>query len=260
MIGRNRDGEAREGDGREGDGLQEPVTITDKRRIDPETGQVRETAPGPSGGGEAHHAEPGPGGEGLADPEAAGKGDVVDGEVVEDGAEQAEGGDPVQQELLERTADLQRLSAEYANYRRRVERDRQSVVDAAKAAVAGELLGVLDDLDRARSHGDLDGPLKSVADKLATALTNQGLTAFGAVGDPFDPSVHEAVSHEGSGGEPVVAVVMRHGYRFGERVLRPAMVGVTEDAVAAGPDGTDGAEPSGTTVPGPGAGPAPAQD
>ncbi|APE37616.1 nucleotide exchange factor GrpE [Nocardia mangyaensis] len=136
---------------------------------------------------------------------------------------------PVSDELAERTADLQRLTAEYANYRRRVERDRQANIDAAKAAVVTELLGVLDDLDRARAHGDLEtGPLRSVADKLETALTKQGLVEFGAVGDPFDPTLHEAVQHEGSGAEPVLGVVMRKGYRFGDRVLRHAMVGVTD--------------------------------
>lgn len=225
---------------------QEPVTITDKRRIDPATGEPRPstgfaggrppgTEPGP------HDAEPSLAEEAGVDGVAGLDGEVLDAEVSEEGAESP---DPVAQELLERTADLQRLSAEYANYRRRVERDRQSVVDAAKAAVVGDLLGVLDDLERARSHGDLEGPLKSVADKLSAALTNQGLTAFGAVGDAFDPAVHEAVSHEGDGGEPVVGLVMRQGYRFGERVLRPAMVGVTD---APQQDG-----PSDPTVPGPG--------
>ena len=85
--------------------------------------------------------------------------------------------------MAERTADLQRVHAEYANYRRRVERDRQADIDAAKASVVGELLGVLDDLDRARAHGDLEsGPLSAVADKLETALTKQGLVAFGSDG------------------------------------------------------------------------------
>lgn len=147
--------------------------------------------------------------------------------VPAEGTEETEA--PVSDELAERTADLQRLTAEYANYRRRVERDRQANIDAAKAAVVTELLGVLDDLDRARAHGDLEtGPLKSVADKLETALTKQGLVEFGAVGDPFDPTLHEAVQHEGSGAEPVLGVVMRKGYRFGDRVLRHAMVGVTD--------------------------------
>jgi molecular chaperone GrpE len=113
-----------------------------------------------------------------------------------------------------------------------VERDRKTAIDTAKAAVATDLLGVLDDLDRARAHGDLEsGPLKSVADKLADALRKQGLEEFGAEGEPFDPTLHEAVQHEGEGHDPVIGVVMRKGYRFGDRVLRHALVGVT-DAVA----------------------------
>ncbi|CAM3950180.1 nucleotide exchange factor GrpE [Smaragdicoccus niigatensis] len=131
--------------------------------------------------------------------------------------------------LAERTADLQRVTAEYANYRRRVERDRQAVVDAAKASVVMDLLVVLDDLDRARTHGDLEtGPLKSVADKLVVALTKVGLQSFGTEGDPFEPALHEAVQHEGDGSNPVVGLVMRKGYRLGERVLRHALVGVVD--------------------------------
>ncbi|WP_280501929.1 nucleotide exchange factor GrpE [Nocardia farcinica] len=135
----------------------------------------------------------------------------------------------VANQLAERTADLQRLTAEYANYRRRVDRDRKAAVDAAKAAVVTELLGVLDDLDRARAHGDLEtGPLKAVADKLADALRKQGLEEFGQEGDAFDPTLHEAVQHEGSGNDPVLGTVMRKGYRLGDRVLRHALVGVTD--------------------------------
>lgn len=209
---------------------REPVTITDRRRIDPVTGQARVVEPAadvdpdephPAGvdgtTAEPHDAEP------SAAEEAAVLGEVLDAEAVEEEL------DPVVAELVERTSDLQRVSAEYANYRRRVDRDRQSVVDGAKAQVAVALLGVLDDLDRARSHGDLEGPLKGVADKLVDALTSQGLVSFGAVGDAFDPARHEAVSHSGDGGAPVLEMVMRQGYRFGERVLRPAMVAVTED-------------------------------
>ncbi|GAB3212270.1 nucleotide exchange factor GrpE [Nocardia tengchongensis] len=157
--------------------------------------------------------------------------------------------DAITAELAERTSDLQRLTAEYANYRRRVERDRKVTIDTAKAAVVSELLPVLDDLDRARAHGDLDnGPLKSVADKLVTALQKQGLEEFGSEGEPFDPTLHEAVQHEGSGADPVLGMVMRKGYRFGDRVLRHALVGVTDgvaDLAAAQPDsqnaGTDAA-------------------
>src|SRR5690606_158684 len=113
--------------------------------------------------------------------------------------------------------------------RGQVDADRKAAVDAAKAAVVTELLGVLDDLDRARAHGDLEsGPLKSVADKLVDALRKQGLEEFGTEGDAFDPTLHEAVQHEGSGNDPVLGTVMRKGYRFGERVLRHALVGVTD--------------------------------
>ena len=89
---------------------------------------------------------------------------------------------------------------------------------------------MLDDLDRARAHGDLEtGPLKAVADKLAGVLEGLGLTAFATEGDPFDPELHEAVQHEGDGSNPVLGTVMRQGYRLGEQVLRHAMVGVVDE-------------------------------
>lgn len=183
---------------------QEPITIVDNRKIDPETGELREPA---ADGATAAAAGPAP--------------------EIGDGAEAL--ADTISLELAERTADLQRLTAEYANYRRRVDRDRKAAIDGAKAAVVTELLGVLDDLDRARAHGDLEsGPLKGVADKLVAALQKQGLEEFGSAGEPFDPTLHEAVQHEGSGHDPVLGVVMRKGYRFGDRVLRHALVGVTD--------------------------------
>ncbi|WP_405160139.1 nucleotide exchange factor GrpE [Nocardia sp. NBC_01499] len=190
---------------------QEPITFVDNRKIDPETGEIREPAAAETAAGSGQDA----------------------GNGTESGIGAAQGAEPladaIGKELAERTADLQRLTAEYANYRRRVERDRKSAIDTAKSAVVTELLGVLDDLDRARAHGDLDtGPLKSVADKLATALHKQGLEEFGSAGEPFDPTLHEAVQHEGSGLDPVIGIVMRKGYRFGDRVLRHALVGVTD--------------------------------
>lgn len=95
--------------------------------------------------------------------------------------------------------------------------------------MVSQLLPVIDDLDRARSHGDLEsGPLKSVADKLAAALNSLGLVEFGTEGEAFDPSLHEAVQHEGDGSNPVIGHVMRKGYKLGELVLRPAMVGVVD--------------------------------
>jgi molecular chaperone GrpE len=151
----------------------------------------------------------------------------------------------LQGQLDERTADLQRISAEYSNYRRRVERDRQLVMAMAKAQVAGELLPVLDDIERAQQHGDLSGAFKAVADKLVAALQAQGLEPFGAIGDGFDPDVHEAVQHSTSSDvhKPTVTAVLRLGYRFSERVLRPAMVGVTDAAVEPVP--SVGADPFG---------------
>ena len=137
-------------------------------------------------------------------------------------------------EVAERTADLQRLSAEYANYRRRVDRDRETVLVTTRAQFVGELLTVLDDVERAGAHGDLTGPFKSVADKLVSVVQKLGLEPFGTEGEPFDPSVHEAVQHETADVTgptvTVLSAVLRRGYRIGDRVLRPAMVAVTERA------------------------------
>jgi molecular chaperone GrpE len=182
----------------------EQVTVTDKRRIDPETGQVRHVASGAAPTGAAPEASEAPAGPGAASAD----------------------------KVAELTADLQRVQADYANYRKRALRDQEAIAERAKATVVSQLLGVLDDLDRARSHGDLEsGPLKLVADKLLSALTGLGLTAFGAEGDDFDPVLHEAVQHEGDGSEgskPVIGTVMRHGYKLGDQVLRHALVGVVD--------------------------------
>ncbi len=132
--------------------------------------------------------------------------------------------------LDERTADLQRLQAEYANYRKRAERDRLQAGDAAVARVLVDLLPVIDDLERAKEHGDLGGPLKAVADKLDGVTAKLGLTAFGQVGDPFDPARHEAVLHDESSEVtvPTCTTVMRPGYTVHDRLLRAAMVGVSD--------------------------------
>ena len=146
------------------------------------------------------------------------------------GVTAAEGAaDPVaaiQRELDERTEDLQRLSAEFANYRRRVDRDREAERVQAKAKLAGELLVLADDLDRAEEHGDLaDGtPLKAFADKFRGVLTAQGVEEFGAAGEEFDPDIHEAVQDLSEGDDKVLANVLRKGYRINDRVIRTAMV------------------------------------
>lgn len=161
--------------------------------------------------------------------------ETVEAEVVNDGTAADDGGeeliestsatDELQAQLDERTADLQRVSAEFANYRRRVERDRQAMIDQAKGTVLVELIPLVDDLDRARDHGDLEeGPLKVFSDKLRALLTSQKVEAFGEEGDPFDPALHEAVQDESEGSEPVLGTVLRKGYRHGDRTLRTAMV------------------------------------
>lgn len=178
----------------------EPVTVTDKRRIDPDTGEVREQATGPARSGPA--------------PEAGGS----------------------SEEVTELKSTLQRVKAEYDNYRKRTLRDQTVIAERSKATVLTELLPVLDDLDRARSHGDLEsGPFKAVADKLASILDGLGLSAFGDEGEDFDPELHEAVQHEGDGTHPVVGTVMRRGYKVGDFVLRHAMVGVVDTV----PDSAD---------------------
>ena len=175
----------------------------------------------------------------AAEPEAeTSASEVVEAEVV---AETEPAGQPAEQDqdaelatvrgqLDERTRDLQRITAEYANYRKRVERDRTQSADQATGNVLQALIPVLDDLDRARDHGDLVGPFATVAEQLVTALSKFGLTPFGAKGDKFDPTRHEAVAHSLSTEvtEPTCVDVMRRGYLLGERLLRPAMVAVAD--------------------------------
>ena len=200
---------------------QQRVVVNDRRRIDPDTGAVRAQSTTGAGSKPAPGAPAGPpSGAGAAQAGAPAAGAAASAQEVE----------VAKRELAERTADLQRVTAEYANYRKRVDRDREAVVAIAKASVVAELLGVLDDLDRAEAHGDLTGAFRSVADKVTAALQKAGLKAFGHEGDPFDPSRHEAVQHSTSPdvAGPTVTAVLRRGYLFGERVLRPAMVAVTD--------------------------------
>ena len=146
--------------------------------------------------------------------------------------------DKIRTELAERTADLQRLQAEYANYRKRVDRDRAAVREHAVAGALTELLPVLDAIGQAREHGELSGGFKSVADSLQAALTKLGLVSYGQRGDIFDPKIHEALTHSYSPDitEDTCVEVLQPGYRVGERILRPARVAVAEPAT--GPDGS----------------------
>ena len=139
-----------------------------------------------------------------------------------------------QAEAAERLDDLKRLQAEYVNYRRRVERDRDAARESGVASVLLELLPVLDDIGRARDHGDLNGGFRSVAETLEATVTKLGLERYGEPGDPFDPKVHEALMHEYSDevDVPTCMQILMPGYRYGSRILRPARVAVAEPTEA----------------------------
>ena len=130
------------------------------------------------------------------------------------------------------TSDLQRLQAEYANYRKRVERDRSLAHEMAIGAVLTELLALLDDVDRAESHGELMGGFKAVADQLNTIVSRIGLEKYGVEGEVFDPQIHEALMHDTSAdvAVPTASKILQPGYKYKERVLRPARVSVTDPA------------------------------
>jgi molecular chaperone GrpE len=194
----------------------EPV-IRDKRRIDPETGQVRQPAP------DADEAT-----DAAADAAAASAPADADEDVltVDDilNAAQAE----VQEPTDEHLADLKRVTAEYANYRKRTEANREVERERAVGAAVAVLLPVLDDLDRAEKHGDLEGdaPFATIAAKLRTAVEKLGLTPFGEAGEPFDPQRHEAIFQQPSDEVEVdtVADVVETGYTLGGTLLRAAKV------------------------------------
>jgi molecular chaperone GrpE len=207
------------------------VVIRDKRRIDPNSGTVRVPA------GDQ------PAGTTPADPSPADRssdGTVREEQMSEHETPVAEEPAPtpsaptadgdVEKQLAERTEDLQRVTAEYANYRRRVDRDRSLVVDQAAERFALQLFPIVDDIERARDHGDLTGAFKVVADRVLGLLDGLGVTAFGVAGDPFDPALHEAVIHDTSSdvSVPTATTVLRPGFRRGDRVLRTAMVAVSD--------------------------------
>jgi len=182
-------------------------TIRDRRRIDPVTGQPRTPSAGPVPGESPVGADP-----------------IATAKAVE-----------LEEMVAERTADLQRLQAEYANYKKRVDRDRGLARAGGVEAVVLDLLPVLDSIEAAREHDELVGGFKLVADELEKLTAKYGLEVYGEVGDVFDPQVHEALMHMPYPGEEeitetVVSAVMQKGVKLNDRVLRPARVGVADPA------------------------------
>lgn len=185
----------------------EGIKVTDKRRIDPETGEVRKPQPD------------------TQFVEAA--------EAIEDEVEAQAG---IDARISELTDDLQRLTAEYANYRKRVDRDREAVGELAVVSVLAQLLPLIDDVERAREHDELTGAFKSVGEGLEGIATKLGMEKFGAEGDAFDPMEHEALTHTEAAEDadpravdgPIVGQVFAPGYRYKGRIVRPARVGVIE--------------------------------
>ena len=170
----------------------EGVKISDKRRIDPQTGQLRDESAAEQNSGETSSETP--------------------------------------DKVSELTADLQRITAEYANYRKRVDRDRELIRDMSTSVALEQLIPILDDISRAREHGDLTGTFSTVADALSTVTKRLGLVEFGKVDEDFDPSIHEALStmEDDSVDSQKVGTVAQVGYKVGERILRPARVVVKQ--------------------------------
>ncbi len=209
--------------------------IRDRRRIDPVTGKVREPAhDGPEQAAAAREK-----GRHVPRHAAAPEDAATAAQLAELTSQLGE----LSAQLNERTADVQRVQAEYANYRKRVERDRVAVREQALANVIVELLPILDNIGRAREHGELSGGFKSVAESIESAAAKLGLVRYGEHGEPFDPKVHEALMHSYSSevGEPTCVQILQPGYKVGGRILRPARVAV--------------AEPGGDYGPGPAGGP-----
>jgi len=156
----------------------------------------------------------------------------ADVDAVEEGAGAIDPLTDAQQQLAERTADLQRLQAEFLNYKRRVDRDRDLVRENAVFTVLTPMLDVLDSIDRAREAGELDGGFKGVAEQLERVVAGLGLVRFGEPGDPFDPMLHEALAHQGTEdvAVPTAKFVAKAGYKIGDRVVRAAQVIVVDPA------------------------------
>lgn len=189
--------------------------LADDVAVEPEVDEVEQPVSTPEGEAEG----------------AAARDAVADEAAEAESAEEAETPEQaLQRELDERTDDLKRLNAEYTNYRRRSDRERQSVSESAKASVLSALLPILDDLELAKQHGDLEegSALEKFGSKFRETLKGQNLVTFGEPGEAFDPEIHEAVQDLSSGDEQVVGTVLRKGYKVGDRLVRNAMVIISD--------------------------------
>ena len=236
-----RDPESRVGrePGQEEGAEREGPTIRDRRRIDPTTYEVREpqqsaAAPGP--GASADGASTDSQEESVSDQQP-------DVEAAPDADPMQQQVDDLTRQVAERTDDLQRLQAEYVNYKRRVDRDREAARTVTIGTVMSELLPILDNIQAAREHDELTGGFKAVGESIEKLAARHAVAAFGEVGDEFDPHLHDALMQVSDPGDahPVCAQVFQVGYRMGERVLRPARVATgapTDESSAAAGDGS----------------------
>ncbi len=232
--------------------------IRDNRRIDPVTGQPRRgkhaasqpvgtTGAGrPGAAGSSRHGRGDEDASSPADEVSPAESAAATASATASPADSA-AASQLKSQLSERTADLQRLQAEYANYRKRVDRDRATVREHAVAGALSELLPVLDAIGQAREHGELSGGFKSVADSLQAAVGKLGLVSYGQRGDAFDPKIHEALTHTYSPdvAEDTCVEIFQPGYKVGERILRPARVAVAAPATGPEESGDANGWPSG---------------
>ncbi len=218
--------------------------IRDKRKVDPQTGAVRDAKAAEQAGEQTDAASEVPLDDSVAD--AVGDNEAADDWVADDAADMTDAvieeapsvDEPLSsdaQSAADRLEDLRRLQAEFVNYRRRVDRDRAKDRDVAVGSALEAMLPVLDDIHSAREHGDLEqGPVVAIIEKLQATLGRLGAEIFGAVGETFDPAMHEALMNlpdadlpEGAT-ETTVVQVIQPGFRVGERLVRPARVAVSD--------------------------------
>jgi molecular chaperone GrpE len=208
-----------------------PQTEATEPAADTDTGTAADTGAGTDIGTEPDNGTE-PDTDTVTDTDTEGTGDLVEADGPPEPAPEPDAAQ-LAVALAERTADLQRLQAEYVNYKRRVDRDRELVRENATYAALAPIVEVLDTIDRAREHGELEAGFAAVADQLERVVSSAGLVKYGEPGDAFDPRLHQALSHIGEDPEVEVTtckVIAKAGYRIGDRVVRAAQVLVVDPA------------------------------